>query len=60
MSVCCECFVLSGRGLCDGPIPRPEKSHRLWCVIVCDTETSHDAAMARVGFLRHTEKNTKA
>jgi hypothetical protein len=22
-------FVLSGRGLCDGPIPRPEESYRL-------------------------------
>jgi hypothetical protein len=28
--------VLSGRGLCDGPIPRPEESYRLWCVIECD------------------------
>jgi hypothetical protein len=27
---------LSGRGLCDGPIPRPEESYRLWCVIVWD------------------------
>jgi hypothetical protein len=32
--------VLSGRGLCNGPIPRPEESYRLWCVIVCDLETS--------------------
>jgi hypothetical protein len=30
------CCVLSGRGLCDGPIPRPKESYRLWCVIVCD------------------------
>jgi hypothetical protein len=28
----CTVFVLSGRGLCDGPIPRPEESYRLWCV----------------------------
>jgi hypothetical protein len=28
--------VLSSRGLCDGPIPRPEESHRLWCVSECD------------------------
>jgi hypothetical protein len=27
--------VLSGRGLCDGPIPRPEESYRLWCVSEC-------------------------
>jgi hypothetical protein len=24
MDVSCECYVLSGRGLCDGPIPRQE------------------------------------
>jgi hypothetical protein len=28
--------VLSGRGLCDGPIPRPEESYGLWCVSECD------------------------
>jgi hypothetical protein len=33
-------FVLSGRGLCDELITRPEKSYRLWCVVVCDLETS--------------------
>jgi hypothetical protein len=36
MSVSCESCVLSGRGLCDGPIPRPEESYRLWCVSQCD------------------------
>jgi hypothetical protein len=39
MSVSCECCVLSGRGLCDGLITRPEESYRLLCVIVCDLET---------------------
>jgi len=29
---------LSGRGLCDELITRPEKSYRLWCVVVCDLE----------------------
>jgi hypothetical protein len=29
-------FVSSGRGLCDGPIPRPEESYQLWCVLECD------------------------
>jgi hypothetical protein len=24
--------VLSGRGLCDEMVPRPEESYRLWCV----------------------------
>jgi len=40
MFVCCECCVLSGRGLCDGLITHPEKSYRLWRVVVCDQETS--------------------
>jgi len=40
MFVCCECCVLSGRGLCDELITRSEDSYRLWCVVVCDLETS--------------------
>ena len=40
MSVCCEYFVLSRRGLCDALITHPEESYRLWCVVVCDLETS--------------------
>ena len=40
MFVCCECCVLSGRGLCDELITRPEESYRLWCVVVCDLESS--------------------
>jgi len=32
--------VLSGRGLCDELIARPEESYRLWSVVVCDLETS--------------------
>ena len=38
ISVCCECCVLSGRGLCDGPTTRPEESYRVWCD--CDIKTS--------------------
>ena len=41
MFVCCECCVLSGRSLCDELITRPEESYRLWCVVVCDLETSN-------------------
>jgi len=44
MFVCCECRVLSGRGLCDELIIRPEESYRLWCVVVCDLETSRMGA----------------
>jgi hypothetical protein len=32
--------VLSGRGLCDELITRPEESYRLWYVVLCDLETS--------------------
>ena len=41
-SVCVSLFycVLSGYGPSEGPIPRPEESHQLWLVIVCDLETS--------------------
>jgi len=34
MSVSCERCVLSGRGVCDGPIPRPEEYYRVGCVDV--------------------------
>jgi hypothetical protein len=37
LSVLC---VWWGTGLCDGLIPRPEGSYQLWCVILCDPETS--------------------
>ena len=54
MFVCCECRVLSGRGLCDELITRPEESCRLWCVVVCDLENLvNEEAMTRVGSQRH-------
>jgi len=36
--------VLSGRGLSDELITRPEESYRLCCVVVCDLETSRMGA----------------
>jgi hypothetical protein len=30
--VSCECYVLSGRGLCVGLITRPEESYCVWCL----------------------------
>jgi hypothetical protein len=41
---CCECHVLSRRGLYDELITRPEESYRLCCVVVCDLETSRIGA----------------
>jgi hypothetical protein len=34
---CYECCVLSGRGLC---VTRPGEFYRLWCVVMCDLDTS--------------------
>jgi len=36
--------VLSGIGLCDELITRPQESYRLCCVVVCDLETSRMGA----------------
>ena len=53
MDVCrFECCVLSGRGLCDGPITRPGESYWLWCV-VCSRNLKNEDAMASVGPQRH-------
>jgi len=38
MDVCCECCLLSSRGLCDELITRPVESYRMWCVAGCDIE----------------------
>jgi hypothetical protein len=50
--------VLSGRGLCDGPITRPEESYRLWCVVVCDLETSWMRRPWATGGLSRPNKQT--
>ena len=49
-----ECCVLSGRGLCDGLITRPEESYWLWC----DLENLvNEEALAHWGLLRQRERN---
>ena len=40
MSVSCGCWVLYSRGLWNELLTCPEESYRLWCVVVCDLETS--------------------
>ena len=43
MSVCCECCVLSGRGLCDELITRSEESYgclSVVSVVCCQVEVS--------------------
>jgi len=56
--------VLSGRGLCDELITRPEESYRLCCVVVCDLETSrmgapyiYDISHLRVNQMKRESKS---
>jgi len=56
MFVCCECYVLSSRDLCDELITRSEESYQLWCVVVCDLENlKNEEVMTRVGSQRHSK-----
>ena len=49
--------MLSGRGLCDELITRPEESYRLWCVVVCILENlKNEEVMTRVRSQRHKDK----
>ena len=54
MSVSCECYVLKGRGLCDGLISRPEQSYREGGVWVW-LRSLHKEALVPQGLLRHWE-----
>jgi hypothetical protein len=47
MFVSWECCVLSGRGLCDEPIPRSVESYRLWCVSQCDQKNLQTSTLKR-------------
>ena len=57
--VCCDCCVLSGRGPCDELAPRPGKFYRLWCVVVCNFETSWMRSQNKAGWTagRRTQQN---
>ena len=57
--VCCECCVLSGRGLCDELITRPGESYRLWYVVVCDLQNlvNEEALAHWGGGLLHKKNN---
>jgi hypothetical protein len=57
MEVCCECCVLSGRGLCDELITTPEESYRLSCVVVYDLENLVNEALTHGRILRPKNVN---
>jgi hypothetical protein len=37
--------VLSGRGLCDGPIIHPQESYRVWCAWVRSWSLDNEEAL---------------
>ena len=58
MDVCLVSVVLSGRGHCDEVMTRPEESYSLWCVVVCDLETSWNIRpWPTGGLLRQKQSN---
>ena len=57
--VCCECCVLSGRGLCDKLFTRPEESYRLVRRPVWSRTLKNEEAMTCVGSQRHSKKKNK-
>jgi hypothetical protein len=54
--VCCECCVLSGRGLCDELIARPEESYRLVRHWMWSRHLNNEEAMTGVGSQRKKKK----
>jgi hypothetical protein len=52
-----DCCVLSGTGLCDELITRPEEFYWLWRVIVCDLKTSWMRRPWPTGGLWHQKKD---
>jgi hypothetical protein len=55
--VCVCVCVLSGRGLCDELITRPEESYRLWRVVVCDhINLVDEEAISRAGLQSQKKK----
>ena len=58
ISVCCKCYVLSGRSLWVRLITRPEESYRVWCVWMWSWSFDNKDALAHWGMLCHGKKNT--
>jgi len=50
--------VLSGRGLCDELITRPEESYRLWCVVcgLSKTNLENEKAKTHWGLSREEKE----
>jgi hypothetical protein len=59
MSVCCECCMLSGIGLCDVLIPRPEEFYRVLCVWLRSWIFDNEVALSHWGLLQRGKINKK-
>ena len=59
MSACCECFVLSGRGLYGELITHPEESFWLVCCLVRSRNLMNEEAIAHVGPQCQKKKKTE-
>jgi hypothetical protein len=60
MCVCCDCSVLSGRGLYDELITGPEESYRMWCVVEYDLENLvNEEVLAHWGLSLQIKKSNK-
>ena len=55
MHVCCDRRVLSGRGLYDSPIARPEESYRLWLRLSMIEEPPR-GGLGSLGLSNHEKK----
>jgi len=51
MSVTCECFGLSRKGICVGLITRPEVSYRVWCAWVWSRSLKNESGEWQQAFL---------
>jgi hypothetical protein len=51
MSINCECYVLSSRGLCLGLITHPEESYRVWCVSEWSWSLDNEETLTHWGLL---------
>jgi len=59
-SFCFECRALSGRGLCDGPITRPEESYRVCvCVSLSVTRCNSNTRTPKIGRYKEIRKRKK-
>jgi len=56
VSLSCECYVLSGRGLCESPITHTEESYWVRYVWECSWSLDNKGVLVHEGHSRHGKK----